>query len=497
MAELMTHSARILYPRRQGGDRPQAVEPDQAAGSVLTAAGSDQILIVLDANLPSGEMAKAAAWVGSWPQAKLCLAVEPADRQLLLGVEAGGAEYISTSDLDSCDGFLIVADAFASNPCCCRGVLDRHKDEPQTPIVVIDSGGGAAAKFATHRVDVPAMGELEGLCALAAAAGLEASDVAGALSGGIPEIPSAAAAGKVLAACKKPAVIISAAYGRTTAWRQVGFIASKLAAALNGAIAPQTTGANALAAVRITERCGCLPLGEVLGGDQTRIVAVGCDVRGMLGRADLKILAAATALPNATTESAEMVLPVTMSGEYSGEYLLDGQQPAAVTPLLNPPVGVQSPADVVVALASAAGVAEPETPASEAWTQRLTEGPQAPAEQTEAPGEAVLLLGPQASQHGCGELTRHCTWQQSGPGAIPARISPRCAETMGVGNLSSVNVAVNGRSVSALVRISPELSDGIVVLPQALPETRAMAPSNADSDSCAVTAGPLSVQVSQ
>jgi len=68
---------------------------------------------------------------------------------------------------------------------------------------------------------------------------------------------------------------------------------------------------------------------------------------------------------------------------------------------------------------------------------------------------------------------------------------------MGIGNLSSVNVAVNSQNVRALVRISPELPDGIVVLPQALPETRAMAPLSADADSNAVTAGPLSVQVSQ
>jgi len=486
-----------MYPRRHDGDRPQAVQPDEAVASILAAAGSDQILIVLDANLPCQDLAKAAAWAGSWPQAELCLAIEPADRQLLEGIEAGDAEYMSTADLGKCDGFLIVGDAFGSNPCCSRGVLERHRNDPNTPIVVIDSSGGAAAKFATHRVDTPAMGELDGLAALAVAAGLKASDISAVLSGKVPEIPSAAAGGSALAACKKPAVIISAAYGRTTPWRQTGAVASRLAAALKGAIAPQTTGANALAAVRIAQRCGCVPLGEVLGDGQAAIVALGCDVRGMLGRGDVEVSAAATALPNATTAAAEVILPVTMSGEHAGTYLIDGQQPSEITPLLPPPAGLHSPADVVVALATAAGVSEPDLPGEEVWTQRLTDVSVSAAEPAEAPSEAVLLLAPSASLHGCGELTRHCTWQQSGPAGMSVRISPRSAADMGIGNLSSVNVAVNSQNVRALVRISPELPDGIVVLPQALPETRAMAPLSADADSNAVTAGPLSVQVSQ
>jgi len=327
------------------------------------------------------------------------------------------------------------------------------------------------------------------------------------------QIASAAAAGKALATCRRVGVLVAAEYGRGAPWRQIGYLAARIARALGGGVAPQTVGANALAAVRLAAISQTVSLAEALstdgagatGSKPATIISIGCDVLGMLGwccdghppRAT--IFAAAAALPNATTRAAELILPVTMTGEYAGTFLLDGAKPTGVSALLPGPAGVLSPAELVAALAREGGVHPPEDQVEADPAERIDPGPPGPAPGT--PGEQsgpLLLLQRSASWCGCGTLTAHASWSgPTGPSqrAIDVRVSPQYAEKLKLANLAAVNVRVGSRSVPARVRVSPELSGETVVLPEGLAETRDLLPGRIDSETGAIISAPAAARL--
>ncbi|KKL44566.1 hypothetical protein LCGC14_2364410, partial [marine sediment metagenome] len=184
----------------------------------------------------------------------------------------------------------------------------------------------------------------------------------------------------------------------------------------------------------------------------------------MLGRSDMKVFAAAAALPNATTDAAEVVLPLAMVGEYGGTYLLSGAAPMRVGPLMSPPAGVPTPVELVGVLAAAAGAVQAGPLATEP-TRRTVSPPPAGTVQTEAPG-MTLLLGRQAVHAGAGALTGHAVWQSVFQAMPELRIAPADAAEANLVNLAAVTVRVGDRSVQARVRVTPELSAGTAVLPE-------------------------------
>ena len=469
LGQLLAHPCRIRTAGVREGGALRMIPLQSAIQTVLDAAGDKQITILLDGNIPVEQLAAAKAAVSAWSQAALCLVVEPADEQLLAGIDAGGADYLGDRDLAECDGFLIIGDAFSANPRCSRAVLDGHK--ARAPIVVIDPGFGPAAKFATHTVQVAPGKELESLSQLSASEG-----------------------GKALSACKRVGVLVAAEYGRTAAWRRIGYAASELAKSLGGGIAPQTSGANALAAVRMAAEGETVSLAKALAKQDDVKVAIGCDVLGMLGRDDLTVFAAAAALPNHTTAAAGVVLPTAMPGECGGTYLMDGQKPVTVSPLMAPPAGVQTPGDLVVSLARAAGAAEQTAKAQ--VPARLSGRAPAAAPSGEPPAAPALLLGRQAAHFGCGTLTGHASWQGDLQALPPLRISAADARKMQLPNLSVVTVSVNGASLRARIRVAPELPGGAIVLPEGMPEARALIPAKVDAENDAVLAEPQAAQVS-
>ena len=416
LGELLTHNRRIVAAARRSDGALHELSLQSALQEILSSAGEGPLTILLDGNLPCEQLSAAVSCCEKLSRAKLCLVVEPADEQLLLGTEATGCEYLSGEQLGGCDGFVIVGDAFAANPICSRGIFDRRNSEPRTPVVVIDPGAGTASKFATHLPTSRPGTELAVLSAVAAGAGITV-DLPGLPDPG--EMPSAATAGAAIAGCNRLAVIIAAEYGRGASWRQIGYLAGQLAKALGGGVAPQTVGANALAAVRLGNQAGTVSLAEALGDAGGVRIAIGVDVLGMLGWCGSSdgqrrptIHVAAAALPNCTTDAAEFVLPVAMAAELGGTFLFDGANPVRVTPLLPPPAGVLSPGELIAALAEEAGVAAPEIPSAVDPPARIEAEQPAATREWDDPFAPVLLLGRQACDSGCGALTGHGSWQR-------------------------------------------------------------------------------------
>ena len=486
LGQLLSHRRRILAPARRVEGRLAQVSGAQALRAAAEAIGGGEVIVCLDANVPCEQIVAAAAWCEAWAGASLCVVAEPADRRMLLGIEAAGGEYLADGQLSECDGFVIVGDAFASNPTCARGVFDRRQSHARTPVVAIDPAAGTAWKFATHRVDAAPGAELSALAAVAAAAGVKDVDGPAQPPGGAVE------AGTAIAACERLAVLVAAEYARYAAWEQVGLLAGRLAGALGGGVAPQTVGANALGAVRLAERLGCVGLEEAIAGDKP-LVVVGCDLLGMLGLTDRKILVAAAGLPNVTTDAAEIVLPVAMPGEMSGTYLA-GAAPVAVASVMDAPAGVPAPGELIGALAAAAGAAKGDLPAGPGPLERLQPAtPAAPAGPGEMPA-AVLVLAAQAADVGCGTLTGHGSWQAAAGDVPELRLADADALEMNLRNLQVVTVRADGRSCRARVRIAPGLSPGVMVLPAGCTAARALVPCCADGG--APAAAPVAAEVS-
>ncbi len=490
LGELLCHRNRIMQPARRVSGKLWRIDFSAAWTQILLAVTNNRIAFLLDGTVSCEQMTEAANWCRAWGNAEICFVIEPADEQLLLGIETSGAEYLCDDELASCDGFVIIGDAFAANPTCARGVFETRKQKPKTPIVVIDPASGTAAKFATHRVDTAPGMELQALTSLAAVA-----RVGRDASGEKTASPSVQAAGKAIARCKRLAVLIAAEYGRSNAWQRIGHLAGKLAEAFGGGVGPQTVGANALAAVRLAKKLGAISLASGLLSDGV-CVAIGCDVSGMLGRRDLEIFAAAAALPNVTTDCAEVVLPLAMAGELGGTYLFSGAKKAQVAPLIPPPAGVPTPVQIVAGVAKAARIPKPEAPDFDAL-EPVTIDPAAESLATIDPPKLALLLGRQAKYAGCGALTAHSSWQSWEQPCPDVRVSQADARRMNLKNLTLVTVCTGDKSLDARLRISPELPAGTIVLPEGLPQTRALVPCFLDSDNDTVFALPAAVSLTQ
>ncbi len=105
------------------------------------------------------------------------------------------------------------------------------------------------------------------------------------------------------------------------------------------------------------------------------------------------------------------------------------------------------------------------------------------------------MLGRQAADAGCGELTAHASWQSTIGRPPTVRLAPADARRIGVKDLDMVEVRAGKLHVSARVRISHALDAGAVVLPEALCEARAMCPLQVSSAGGDVVASPGTVNI--
>jgi anaerobic selenocysteine-containing dehydrogenase len=259
-------------------------------------------------------------------------------------------------------------------------------------------------------------------------------------------------------------------------------------------VAVQTSGANALAAVRLAAKLQTIPLGDALADDGACRIAIGADVVGMLGGIDVPVAAAAAPLPNCTTDQAEIVLPVAMAAECGGTWLSGGAQPVRASAVMAPPAGVPTPGELVAALASGTGVGRAQTRAEVPPLERLSGGAPAEAPAALDPPKPALLLGRQALHAGCGALTAGGSWQAAMQPLPELRMSPSDAEAAGIGNLAIVTVRAGGQSLRAAARIAPELPPGTVVLPEGRAEARRLSPCRVESGG-AVVAAPVAAEL--
>jgi len=465
LGDLLTAPGRIRWPRqrREGGTIDLKLSGAMSAAAECLAGGAT--VLIDAASLPIEQIVAAAEVAAAWKGVRLCAVVAPEDEQVLTGVEASGATYLADEDLTGCDGFVIIGNVFAANPRCARGVLDARKGNPRVPMVVIDSGGGVPESFASVRITCPAGGELDAL---------QGEQVASAVQG-----------------CRKLGVIIAAEAGRGGFWARVGFLAGRLASARGGGVAVQTVGANALAALRLRASLGMISLAEAMtpsGGDEAR-VAIGVDVLGLLGWAGPPVTIAAAAVPNQTTASAELVLPVALPCEMGGTFIQAGTRPVTSAALLAPPAGVPTPAELLRMLAAAAGVRAGQADTKPVVPQRLA-GPEPPEVAAPAIDGSALVAAREAIHHADGALTAQAGWQGQLQPVPELRVSRQDAEALGVGDLAEVEVETESHRTTAKVRVVEYISPGTLAISEGHPQARRLLSYVIDADRDALVSRP-------
>jgi len=491
LGELLGHPQRIFSSVSRKDGSLKTIPMADALGTVLAESAGRKLVFLVDAHIPIEQMLEVAAWCTNWSEATFCLVVEPAEKMLLLGTEESGADYLTDDQLADCDGFLIIGDAFAADPICARSVFDRRKAQSQTPIATLDAAAGTATKFATHRVEAAVGRQREALAAVAKAAGAKVdADLPGAAGGN----PSAAAAGGALAKCKRLGVIVAAEYGRGEDWQQIGRLAGVLGRHKGGGVGVQTVGLNALAAVRLNAALGGVGLAEAISDASTISIALGADLLGMFGWRGGGFFAAAAALPNPTTDVARFVLPITMPGEWAGTYLRGGSELVRVEPLLVPPAGIPSPAELVGAMARQAGVSRAKPADVSAALQRVASASASPPLLGHSLSPS-LLLARRAAHHGCGMWSAHGSWQMAAKELPDIRIGVGYAQKLKIPNLAVVTVRAGRQELLARARYAPELDGEYVVLPEGLPGARVLVQSFIESESGALSAEPIAVDL--
>ncbi len=487
LGELLADRRRIVSAAAGPDRRPLSL--DAAASAVADALADRRAVFFLDGSLPHEQLAAAVAATDALPDARLCLVVEPAEEQLLMGTEACGAEYLADADLAGCDGVLIVGDAFAANPAASRYVFEARAAGRRMPLVVIDPAGGTSGKFATAPVAVGPGEELAALAAVARSVGADAPQVQA------PDFDPAGAeaAGHALAGCQRLGVLLTAEYGRGTPWRQIGWLAGRIATKLGGGLAVQTAGANALGAVRMSASAELCSLAEALATDPGGWVVLGCDLLGMLGWTDLRVLAAAAAMPNATTDAAEVVLPAALAEEVGGTLVTGGGCVEAAA-LMPPPAGVAAPADVLASIVSAGG-SPPAGPAPAEPPGRVDAGEPPEPEPAVDPAPPVLLYARRAAHAGCGALTARASWQAAREPVPELHLSPATAEKLGLEDRAAADVRAGQRSLRVSLRIERGAADGVAVLPEGLCAARELSPCEVDPERNVLAAPLRSVRI--
>lgn len=428
--------------------------------------------VLLDGNCPAEEIAAAAEIADAWDGVRLCLALGPDDEQVLLGVEASGAHYLADEELARCDGFVVVGDAFAANPRCARGVLDALQAERRAPMVVIDSGGGVTGSFAALRLSCPAGGELEALQS--------------------EQVNSA------VAQCGRLGVVVAAEAGRGAGWRRLGYLAGKLASAHGGGVSVQTAGAGALAAVRAQKQLGLICLARAVAPTEGACVqvALGVDVLGLLGWSGPSVPVAAAAVPNETTKSAELILPVALPCETGGTFLHAGTRSVKVAPLLAPPAGVPTPVELFRALAVAAGVKVARWSGKLPALDRLAPGVPPEVARPSANGRMVVAAT-QPTRDAGGVLAGRATWQSQVQLLPELRVSPADANELGLADLSEVKVETEAHAAVARLRVVDRLAAGTVAVSAGFPEARKLVPYTVDAERDTIVSHPAPVRVGE
>ena len=494
IAELLAHPGRLREAMERGGEEPRAIATDPRGRSALLRGSREGLAVVIDGNLPCEEIARAAHVTRMGLNVdRVAIFIPTADEAVLRGLATSGVERVPKEALAECDIILAVGDPFATHPLVASPILDAIAKARGNRLLCIDSVAGSTAGFAAEFCQVAPGGEAAALAgllaAMGAAAGLPARcDLAAAAELAGVEPAALESLARAIGGARRLGVAIALPEGRCMAAAAAAALAAKVAEAKGGCVCPLLTYGNAVGAWRMAAALDAMTTSQLVhdirAGHINRLIVVGTDIVSAIPMPELsavEVLAAAAAMPSATTARAQLVLPMAFWFELGGTVADGSGALRTLAAAAEPARGALAPSE---ALARLCADVEP-MPDADIRAMAAADPPMDLARALGGPGdwapparqEGAMLVVSRADCLGFadGSASRQLLWPAMMEPQPRVRLNPADGpgggETFGW-TAGTVTLRGEGMSLTLPAEVSADVPQGVAAVSPNFPETR-------------------------
>ena len=506
LAEMAAHPFRLTSAalrNEQHGQGAEIVPIDKALsslGSRLALAGKGAAVVV-DGNLPIEDIATALHFAREVVGADLaCVYLPDSDAAMLRGIRPR-TPILPFEDVATCDVFLAVGDVFATHPVISRPLLEARAAR-KARLFGMDCMPNRVTGFSEAFLRVKPGAEAVALAALCKMLNREipagsalADDRSAAELAELAGVNAAAlrAVADALSKAKQPAILLDPVPGRTANVAEAALVASALCEVLGPRLMPMFSYGNAAGAARTAAALSSVSFAEVvegaLGAKVEVLFSIGVDVMRVLSatdasrlRANVSMLAVASAFRSRSTEEADVVLPLAAWFEERGSALNAAGSRIELAAALAPPRGAVSAKELCARLAASSGAALPEEPSlarpSYGGFLGQTQGKLDLSEVSS--GAFELVARADTVDLDAGSVSRLLAWPRLVEPAPELCMNAADAATRGLAARSSVRVRANGNETLARLRVSSDVPQGMAAISTAFAETRRLFPRRSD-----------------
>lgn len=379
VAALMAHPKRVVESRSKTvfGTSGGAYELilSEAAGALQNAAKDNKLGVLLSGNLPIQEISAAVRFFQeALPALHLSIYIPPSDEAMFEGLAHSRAALTDRSAIGGAQSILAIGDVLGTHPMLARDLLGFKESSRRAQLISLDALKGRTMRFANSALSVNAGTETKAIMALALMAGADLEN----LCEDVPKIDDLlnacgldrSVAEKSLEALKQDSnsvILLTMPQGRSRQNEILTGAAGELAVATGSKILPLycyggSAGAFALSrSLNLSDATAWFD--AAVNGEFSTIFVVGVDPLGVLP-ADyasqvfekVNKLIVASSMPSATTERADIVLPMAFWFEMDGEVIDYKGQSIPLNKLGEPCGAAQTLVGLLNTLAQKAGL---------------------------------------------------------------------------------------------------------------------------------------------
>jgi len=509
LAELLSHRRRLTagYVRQDGELRP--VLPDEAvsrAAEVLSRSNAERVGLLVDGNM-SLEAVAALVVPSAAAGAASTVYLPSSDSDALEGVAASGASFADAGSYESAGVVVAVGDVFASQPVRARAVLDFLRRRRGNRLYVIDSIPTRTSGFASSFIQVPPDGFVGALAALAQKLGVKKPEELKSLAS---ETGNSSRLDELTAALKEdasPVIVVSPQLGRASDWAAVSALCGLAAVASGGSVAVATSCAAAFGSRQLALKLNAKSPAALADMELDALVVAGLDpvsALGSVGRllvSKARWVCAMAAMPNATTDEADVVIPLGFPFESTGHVSPAPGRTVDVRAALEPPAGAFQPQQVAQALCRAMSQLDLQEPdwhidqAAPAAGRDLAAILSA-ARVADFDPDGLALIGTMSPVgFGDGSVFRQCAWPQNVQPEAEVVVSAGDAQRLGLSAGRMVEVVAGDVRERALLAVDELLPAGVACVDVSFPAGRRLLSWSVDAESDRIIAAGRAVTI--
>ena len=500
VAGLLSHAKRLT--RGGGRDRPAANQEmheaivSDAARAIKQGASDNSLGVMISGNLPTEQIAAAGRFFKSTVAARhVSVFIPPTDAAMLAGINPEAVTMAQAEDLDTADVALAVGDVLGTHPVLGRKLLDIRERSRTTAVINVDSIKGRTMRFATQGLQVACGSEAAAVLALCSLAGVNLAEIMDAPPS-VEQLLATSGVSKTeaqlsvdtLRRAHNGVVMLSMAAGRCRQCELVAAATAALAVATKAKLLPLYALAGSPGAYAVSQSLGLTTMADWLtagqAGELQTVFLAEANLVDQVPDAlldkvlgSVKCLIVASAMPNGTTERADITLPLAFGLEMGGSILDHRGQAVEVPALREAPGAAASLVDLLNNLAGQLGAGAVSPADMDLSGIKLQGGgKKLRLSATGAGGGdngSLCLTARTETVDLCdGGLSSQLDW----PGTIepmPAVvINPTDAKRLGVSERGSVSVTAGRGSCELSVRINGAAPAGVAAVSAANPETK-------------------------